>query len=258
MKFALAQIDEARMLIDRGAIVYCSHSGGKDSQALYAELRSLVPVDQLVVVHADLGEVEWAGVIDHIRANISHPLNVVQAVYADGAPKTLLDMVERRAARRPGTPPWPSSAARYCTSDLKRDPIAKFIRADLGARGCLLAINATGNRAQESTARAKQAAWSLNKRLSVAGREVFDWHPLKAWLTPEVFERIGQEGQKPFYAYAAGNERLSCVFCILGCNSDLQNGARARPELAARYIAIEDRTGFTMFHKQSLAERIAA
>ena len=53
---------------------------------------------QLVVIHADLGRVEWDGVQDHIRRNIDHPLNVVRAN------KTLLDMVRHRFATKSPRP----------------------------------------------------------------------------------------------------------------------------------------------------------
>ena len=32
---------------------------------MYNYLRRLVPFNQIVVVHADLGEIEWEGVKDH-------------------------------------------------------------------------------------------------------------------------------------------------------------------------------------------------
>lgn len=238
-------------LVARGAIFYVSHSGGKDSQAMYAKVRGMVPHDQIVVVHADLGEVEWEGVQDHIRATISHPLNVVRAG------KTFFDMVRHRARTRPDVPAFPSSKARQCTSDLKRDPIAGFIRRDMKARGATLAINVMGLRAEESSARAKKAVWAANKRLSKAGRTVYDWNPIHAMLELEVFATIHAAGQEPFWAYAAGNKRLSCVFCIMGCASDLANGKRHRPELYEAYTALERETGWTLFQNQSLAERIA-
>lgn len=81
-----------RRLIRCGAVFYVSHSGGKDSQAMYAALLARVPEDQIVVVHADLGDIEWRGVQDHIRENTRHPLNVVKSE------KTFFDMVRRRAA----------------------------------------------------------------------------------------------------------------------------------------------------------------
>jgi DNA sulfur modification protein DndC len=239
-------------LIDRGAIFYCSHSGGKDSQAMYAHLSGIVPADQIVVVHSDLGEVEWTGTQDHIRNTITHELHVVRAG------KTLLEMVERRFESRPEVPSWPSSATRQCTSDLKRGPIYKFIRNDLKARGGLLAVNCMGLRAEESPARSKLVDFKVNNELSKAGREVYDWLPIHDWLVGDVFATIAEAGQEPHWAYAAGNERLSCVFCIMGSPNDLTNGRKHRPELFDKYVALEEKTGYTMFGKTSLADRIIA
>jgi len=236
--------------INDGALVFISHSGGKDSQAMYCHLRTFVPADQIVVVHANLGEVEWTGVMDHINDTIDHELNVVRAG------KTLLEMVEHRFNTKPDVPSWPSPKHRQCTSDLKRNPIQKFIRATMKARGATLAINAMGLRAEESSARSKRPVWSLNKTLSKAGRTVHDWNPIHHWLTAEVFNIIEQAGQSPFHAYAKGNERLSCVFCIMGCAGDLRNGAEQHPELLKKYIELEERTGYTMFPTGSLAEKI--
>lgn len=242
--------DRIQNLIERGAIFYVSHSAGKDSQAMYLHLTRdiVIPADQIVVVHADLGEVEWKGVIAHIEDTVDHEVNVVRAG------KTFFEMVERRFESRPDVPSWPSSATRQCTSDLKRDPIHKFIRNDLKARGNLLGINCTGIRSDESTARAKKNPFSLNKRLSKAGREVYDWMPIFDWTTQEVFARIAKSHQKPFWAYQE-NERLSCVLCIMGCKGDLNHGARQRPGLFAKYVELEKRTGYTMFQGENLEHK---
>lgn len=226
------EIDE---FIGAGAIFYVSHSGGKDSQAMYAEMRKVIPHDQIVVVHASLGEVEWPGVIEHIRQNIDHPLNVVQAG------KTFLGMVEKRGM-------WPSSAHRQCTSDLKRGPIFKFIRNNLKARGATVAINCMGLRAQESTARAKKTPLAYNNMQSSRGRAVWDWLPLFHLSTAKVFGIIRDAGQKPFWAYEK-NERLSCVFCIMGNQNDLRHGAERNPELFRKYVELEKKIGHTMFMK---------
>lgn len=248
----------ARLVEDarRGAVFYISHSGGKDSQAMYALLNNVLPHDQICVIHADLGEVEWHGVQDHIRASIDHPLNVVKAVYKDGRPKTLLNYVEHRFQVRPTAPSWPSAASRWCTSELKTGPIRKFIRNDMKRRGASVAVNCIGIRAEESAARAKKLSCQLNQELSKAGRKVWDWMPVFRYTTNEVFQTIEHFNQKPFWAYAEGNERLSCVFCILGSDNDLKNGYRYRPELAAKYIALQEKTGWKMFHKSSLENRI--
>lgn len=226
---------EVKDLIEQGAIFYASHSAGKDSQDMYNQLRKVIPQDQLVVVHADLGEVEWPGVQEHIEANVCHPVNVVRAG------KTFLQMVEQRGK-------WPSSSCRQCTSDLKRDPIMKFIRHDLKARGAHIAVNCTGIRAGESTARSKKKELTINKRETKAGRIVYDWLPIFDKSTAEVFESIAAAGQEPFWAYEK-NERLSCMFCIMGSLNDLRHAAEQNPKLYKTYVELEKKIGHTMFHK---------
>jgi 3'-phosphoadenosine 5'-phosphosulfate sulfotransferase (PAPS reductase)/FAD synthetase len=245
----LLELEKIQTLIERNAIFYVSHSGGKDSQAMYALIKDLVPENQIVVVHADLGEIEWTGVQDHIRDTITHDLHVVRAV------KTFFEMVRHRAATRPDVPPWPSSATRQCTSDLKRGPIQKFIRHDMKSRGSGLSVNCTGIRAEESPGRRKQVAFKMNAALSKAGREVYDWLPIHGLSTEEVFEVIASVGQEAFHAYKR-NKRLSCVFCIMGCANDLQHGAEERPELYQQYLDLEDETGWTMFNGYSLRDRV--
>ena len=244
--------------VQLGAIFYCSHSGGKDSQAMAILLQQLVPAEQIVYIHADLGEVEWQGTQDHINATLGgYQLNVVQAVNKAGQTKTLLSEVERKAAAKPDTVAWPSSAMRWCTSDLKRGPIYKFIRNDMKAKGATRGINAMGLRAEESTARAKLVPIKKNDALSKAGRTIYDMLPIHDYSTSQVFDSIAAAGQKAHWAYAEGNERLSCVFCIMGSKNDLIHGAKQRPDLAAKYIEIEQRTGHSLFHKRSLESIIA-
>lgn len=244
-----AQAPDVAELIRSGAIFYISHSGGKDSQAMYAKLRQLIPHAQIVVVHADLGRVEWEGVQDHIRDTIDHDLCVVSAN------KTLLGMVRKRHQAKPDVPAWPSPRYRQCTSDLKRGPIQRFIRQDMKARKATLGVNCMGLRAQESAARAKRSEWARCTTLSRAGRTVWQWQPIHSLSTREVFQTIRDAGQKPHWAYATGNERLSCVFCIMGSRNDLKNGRLNRPELYDEYLTIEQETGWTMFAGESLADR---
>ncbi|MGM0971642.1 MAG: phosphoadenosine phosphosulfate reductase family protein [Bacillota bacterium] len=230
--------EEIKSFIDDGAIFYVSHSGGKDSQAMYALIQEVVPDEQIVVVHADLGEVEWEGVQDHIFENTEHKVWVVKAK------KDFLEMVEKRGK-------WPSAAYRQCTSDLKRGPIFKFIRNDLKERGATIAINCMGLRAKESSSRAKKKPLSYNKMQSCNNRvirHVYDWLPIFHFTTEEVFQSIREAGQEPFWAYEK-NERLSCVFCIMGCVNDLRHGAEQRPELYKRYVELEKQIGHTMFMK---------
>jgi 3'-phosphoadenosine 5'-phosphosulfate sulfotransferase (PAPS reductase)/FAD synthetase len=213
-------------------------------------LRRVVPKGQLVVVHADLGRVEWEGTRKHIEETCGSSVNVVRAR------KDFFDMVRARHERRPDVPPWPSPRYRQCTADLKRSPIYRFIRGDMKRRGAKLGINAMGLRAGESAARSRRPVFCENKELSKAGRRVMDWLPIFRMTRDEVFGAIREAGEEPHPAYALGNERLSCVFCIMGCRGDLANGARVRPDLLEEITRLEHETGWTFFADGSLSQRI--
>ena len=223
---------ECQATIRRGAAVAISTSGGKDPQAMTILLSRLVPRDRLVAAHAPLREVEWPGTIDHIRATLPEDMPPILAPVASG--KTLLERVEERGM-------WPSASARWCTSDFKTGLIARelrrWLKADPRFGGRL--VNAMGMRAGESPARARKTPWRRNVRMSVAGREVFDWLPVIDLSTEDVFRVIRDAGQSPHPAYAAGMSRLSCSFCILASRADLRRTAELRPELYRRYVELE-------------------
>ncbi|MBY0239682.1 MAG: phosphoadenosine phosphosulfate reductase family protein [Burkholderiaceae bacterium] len=238
-------------LIQRGALFVVNHSGGKDSQAMYLVLRDFVPAAQLVIVHADLGEVEWAGAVDHIRATTcGEPLHICRAR------RTLLEMIAERGM-------FPSPQQRQCTSDLKRGPIERTIRG----LGATLVVNCMGMRAEESPARKKlvqfqragnkcvQRRVSTKGRLLHAGREWFEWLPIHDWTEAQVFAAIAAAGQQPHVVYSLGMTRFSCVFCIMASERDLATAARLateRPELLndphlyRKYIDLEKSTGQVM------------
>ncbi len=228
------QVDD---LIERGALFVINHSAGKDSQAMTIMLRRVVPARQLLVVHADLGEVEWDGNIDHIRKTIGD----IAFETCRNPNKTLLEMVERRGM-------WPSPGQRQCTSDLKRGPIERTIRRYLKAHPEFggLVVNCMGIRAEESTARSKQKPFRFHAGNSKAGREWYDWLPIFDMSKEDVFALIDEAGQKPHWAYAAGMSRLSCVFCIMANRSDLRTAANLNPDLYSRYVRLERQIGHTL------------
>ncbi|WGO96430.1 phosphoadenosine phosphosulfate reductase family protein (plasmid) [Pseudomonas viciae] len=229
-------------LVASGALFVANHSGGKDSQVQLIRLLERVPVGQLVVVHASLGPMEWPGAMELARdqaAAAGLPFIVAKAA------KTLLEMVERRFETRPEVPSWPSASTRQCTSDLKRGPIQREVRRYAKANGFKTIVNCLGLRAQESPGRAKRAVFS---RMGISNSVLtwYEWLPIHDMRTTEVFSAIEGAGQEPHYAYALGNDRLSCVFCIMASKPDLRNGRIERPELFEQYVALEQRTGYTM------------
>ena len=230
---------ECRELIERGALVAVNHSGGKDSQSMVVLLSRIAPREQLLVVHAPLGEVEWPGTLEHIENTIPPGVPLIMASVTSG--KTLLEQVEARGM-------WPSKFARWCTSGAKRGPIERELRRYLKAHprfeGRL--VNAMGLRRDESRERARRIPWRRNERMSVAGREVYDWLPVFELSTDDVFRIIAEAGQSPHPVYSFGLTRCSCSFCIFASRSDLRRAAELRPGLYAKYVALERRIGHTL------------
>lgn len=269
--------------IAKGGKIYPSISGGKDSQAMVKILAGYkIPLAGLI--HADLGKIEWTESMEmcvRLAEEFRVPLHVVTRTDRKG----LLDRFEDRLQKLAGSgkPFWSSSSCRYCTSDMKRDPINKFLRA----AGDLV-ISAEGLRAAESTARAKKKPLTINRRLSAkayAGmsvvqaidafqpgqRLVIVWYPILHFSKADVWATYGKTNADletarrayretlivanswPFHsAYVYGNERVSCVFCVLGSRNDLQVGSEHRPELLDTLIDMEERSGATFKKNFSL------
>lgn len=231
-------------LIKRGALFICNHSGGKDSQVMFLRLKRIVPREQLIVIHATLGEVEWPDTIEHIKETIDgYEFHTCQ-----NPNKTFLEMVEKRGM-------FPDKSRRQCTSDLKRSPIETKIRHILKQKQSFLIVNCIGLRAEESTDRAKAVTFKYSERNSKAGREWYEWLPIHKMTEKEVFETIEKNDQKPHWAYAAGMSRLSCCFCIMSKASDLKTAAQLRPELYRKYVSMEKKIGHTLqMSKKGLEE----
>ena len=230
---------ECRELVQRGALVAVNHSGGKDSQCMTLLLSRIVPREQLVIVHAPLGEVEWPDTLALIEATIPDGVPLILAPVTSG--KSLLQSIEERGQ-------FPSASVRWCTSSTKRGPIERELRHYLRShpRFAGRLVNAMGLRADESAARARKTPWKRSDRNSRAGRSWFDWLPIFDLSTDDVFRIIHDAGQSPHWAYAAGMSRLSCSFCILASRSDLRRAAELRPDLYRAYTELEQRIGHTL------------
>lgn len=226
-------------------VILVNSSAGKDSQAMLThvvELADAAGVERarIVVVHADLGRVEWQGareLAERQAAAYGLRFEVVRRERGD-----LLDQIEARGM-------FPSSTARYCTSDQKTSQVAKLmtrLAAEHRAAGDTASIrilNCLGIRADESPARAKKAAFGPDTAATNGRRTVNRWLPIFDWSTDEVWATIRRSGLPHHPAYDAGMPRLSCVFCVLAGQKELVLAARLNPELAAEYVAVEARIG---------------
>ena len=259
--------------LDGGAALAISISGGKDSQAMALALVELHRergwTGELFCITADLGSIEWPETAAHtqrIADLCSVRLVTVRRTDGRGMVEHWTARGERMAAQGKQARPWSDSKNRFCTSDLKRDPIDNYLRRYSNV------VCAVGLRAQESTARAKQPAWA-KRRIDNTVRTALTWHPILAWTLLDVLRACGHTwaelndrrlayasgkteqalaGWTMHPAYVFGNERLSCQFCVLGSVGDLANGARHNPAMLEELIGIEQRFGFTFQGDRSL------
>lgn len=241
-------------LVSSGALFVLNHSGGADSQGAFIKVAQQVPAAQMLCVHAPLGEMEWPGAMELAREQAARwGVPFLLAEHYQGM--SLLNKVVARHEVRPGCAPWPSDGQRWCTSDLKTGPCQREVRRYATAHGFTMVVNCLGLRASESASRFKALPWVLNEDQTNSRRTWYDWLPVHHLFKAEIFALIAAAGEQPHYAYALGNERLSCLFCIYGSENDLRNAALHQPQVYAKYVALEESTGYTMhMSRKSLPE----
>lgn len=252
-------------------LVVISTSGGKDSLAMMSHVVGMAkgqgyPLEKLHAFHADLGTMEWPGTKELVREQCRHfglELRIGKYRDRDGENPDLLEYVQRRRKKlladgRPDAPAWPSSAARFCTSEFKRAPggrnITALHREVLGGASGVRILNAFGFRSEESPARAKRPVTAENKKLTTGKREVTDWLPIHDWDERAVWAEIKRTGARHHSAYDLGMPRLSCVFCIFAPKPALMIAGKANPELLDRYVAVEDEVGSDFRQGQPLRD----
>ena len=213
-----------------------SSSGGKDSLAMKSygarRLREAGLLRRGVVVHADLGRVEWPNTPELVERQAAHlGLRFMKVKRPQG---DLLDHVEALGK-------WPMPTQRFCTADHKRGQILTVFTAlakESRARGVIgrpvRILNCIGLRAEESSGRAKRLALVRDKRASSRHKEVDVWLPIQGWTEDEVWAECRASGAPIHPAYAAGLPRASCVFCIYMPEDALRIAGALHPELLRR------------------------
>lgn len=233
-------------------VVLVNSSAGKDSQAmldLVAERARDAGVEKrVVVVHADLGRVEWPGTRELAERQARHygfRFEVVRRPQGD-----LLQQV--RAVKF-----WPRNGTRYCTSDQKRDQVKKLITrlvAEMALGRPLRVLQCLGLRAAESPSRAKLRPFARDERASNSKRTVDVWLPLHSWTLDQVWARVRASGVPHHPAYDLGMPRLSCCFCVFSSRPALLLAGQHNPELLAEYVTVEKAIGHTFRKNQPIAE----
>jgi len=207
-------------------------SGGKDSCAMLAYICEKYPDVTKHVVFANTGW-EHEGVEEwcwQIVKRFGLPFNIVK-----NANKNLLSMTIARGK-------FPSPEQRQCTSDLKRDPIMKWVRNMVPDN---VVVNCMGLRAEESPARKAKRKLGRNKRESNSKRTIWDWLPIHDWSEEKVFSYLKEKGipLHPVYSYL---KRFSCRVCIYMSMEDLHQVKKYDPEAITIISKIERQINFSI------------
>lgn len=147
-------------------------------------------------------------------------------------------------------------SVRWCSAYLKIDVCAAAIRNQPRfERKRTLVV--TGERAQESNARARYAVFEKHKadnRFGRARRHVDHWRPVHAWREPQVWEIIARHRVNPHPAYRLGWGRVSCMTCIFGSCDQWASIRRIAPDRFRRIAELEAQFGSTIHRKKTVQE----
>jgi len=257
---------DVERLLSQQAVVGIGVSGGKDSQAVaLAVTRHLDAIGHTgprVLVHADLGMVEWNDSLptcERLASHLGLELIVVRRE-AGGMLERWESRWEANVRRYASLErirlvlPWSTPKMRFCTSELKTVPIASALKKRW-KKGPLVAVD--GIRAQESRARAKKPVSEHQKRLTRASGEGREWHAILDWKIEDVFAEIAGAGLQLHEAYRVhGSTRVSCAFCIMSSGHDLAAAAAAgeHADLYRRMVELELRSTFAFQGARWLAD----
>lgn len=235
-----------------------SISGGKDSLAQW--LRAIEAGVPHLCVFADTGHehpqtMEYLdylknklGPVQSVKADFSRQIEGKRQFIADKWPTSLVEecgMSHDEAAERvaealeilhpTGVPfldlcmwkgRFPSTKARFCTFDLKHEPVRTQVFLPALERYDEV-ISWQGVRAQESPARAGLPEWEEDAD-NTPGLHVY--RPILKWLHEDVFKYANRHGVKPNPLYQQGCSRVGCMPCIHSRKSELSEIFSRWPE----------------------------
>lgn len=241
-------------------------SGGKDSQACLIKAVKDYGKDKITAVFCDTGW-EHDETYKHIN-NVVNTLGVKLVTIKSKKYKDFVDMAIRKGR-------FPSTMARFCTSELKVIPMIDYI---LSQDDSFIIIQ--GIRAKESTSRAKlDMECSYFKEYfnsEVKGlyhkKAVLEWckthdasvlRPIFNWSAQEVIDYILASGQRPNPLYERGFSRVGCFPCIMCRKREMQliskdEWASQRLILAEQKMKNETQNGSAFFPPTYIPKRFCA
>lgn len=222
---------EVSELLARNAVVAVGVSGGKDSDACAIAtdeyLTQIGHTGPRLLIHADLGSVEWRQSLpkcEELASRLGWELVVVKRE-AGGMMQRWQTRWKNNVERYNNLScaklilPWSTPGMRFCTSELKAAVITGYLKKRFKGQPI---INVTGIRREESASRSKADVAKVDPRLTQAKAPGITWNPVIEWKIDEVKAAIARRGLVLHEAYTKyGMTRVSCVFCIMSSAADL-------------------------------------
>ena len=232
--------------------IFISVSGGKDSHAMLFLVKELAEKqgvsDRLIAMYADTG-MEWHNAENHVRkiceaAKI--PLEIVKPY------RPLLEQMKWQIDNHGDTVGFPRPRCRYCTWKQKIIPMDILCRKYSGKL-----LKVTGERWEESKARATYTEFVKVDRMCTPSRTVYGWRPMLAFSTADIFQMVNDSGVDRHNCYDLGCERLGCAGCIFSSDRELKIEMENNPHILAGLDELERKSGFTMsMDGRTVMERI--
>jgi 3'-phosphoadenosine 5'-phosphosulfate sulfotransferase (PAPS reductase)/FAD synthetase len=235
---AVALTPEVEDMLRANCVVAIGVSGGKDSVAcalaVARHLDNIGHTGPRLLVHSDLGEIEWNDSLpscERLALHLDWELVVVKRAAGD--------LISRWRGRWANNVeryrnlscvklmlPFSTPSLRFCTSELKSNVIASALRKRFPAQPIL---NVTGIRWQESARRSEMPIAKPMAQLERKAAKGLAWNAIIDWRLPEVLSIARDAGLAPHEAYAVyGASRVSCAYCIMSTAEDLLAATRCK------------------------------
>lgn len=263
--------------------VLVAFSGGKDSvAALLALLEKGVPREKIELHHHDIdghGEtfMDWPITPAYCRA-VAKALGVpiyfswreggfkremlrdnaktapVAWEQPDGTVARAGGVLGKESTRKKFPQVGADLKTRWCSGVLKIDVMSVLISNQKRFDGKRLLI-VTGERAQESSNRAKYQTFEPHRTHAKTKRHADQYRPVHAWKEEEVWDIMRRHGVVPHPAYQLGWGRLSCRTCIFGSPNQWSTVRELYPEHFEPIAQHEKDFGVTIHRKEGVHER---
>lgn len=237
-----------------------SVSGGKDSTALLL-LAIERQTENLQAVFADTGHEHpmTYEYIDYLNAEV-FPIRTIRADFSEAIQRRremmqrVIDGTHKNRGNYEWTPEvakqaleilkptgipfldlcmvhgrFPSTKVRFCSNELKRDPLTEQVHMPLLEAGDDV-ISWQGVRADESLARANLPERECKNTMPETGAELWHYRPILTWKVDDVFAMHDKHGVKPNPLYKLGMGRVGCMPCIHARKDELLEISKRFPE----------------------------